>query len=67
MVVDIEHPTLGPMRALGSPIKMSATPPDVRRPAPLLGAHTKDVLLETGFSEDEIQRLIEDGVGVGVA
>ena len=67
MVVDIEHPTLGSMRTLGSPIKMSATPPDVRRPAPLLGAHTKDVLLEAGFSEEEIQRLIEDGVVVGVA
>ena len=62
MVVDIEHPTLGAMRTLGSPIKMSATPPDVRRPAPLLGAHTKEVLQETGFSEEEIRRLVEDGV-----
>jgi crotonobetainyl-CoA:carnitine CoA-transferase CaiB-like acyl-CoA transferase len=50
------------MKAPGSPIKMSATPPDVRRPAPLLGEHTKDVLLETGFSEEEIGRLIENGV-----
>ena len=65
MVVDIEHPTLGPMKALGSPIKMSATPPDVRRPAPRLGEHTKDVLLETGFSEEELRRLIEDEVVVG--
>jgi crotonobetainyl-CoA:carnitine CoA-transferase CaiB-like acyl-CoA transferase len=62
MVVDIEHPTLGPMKALGSPIKMSATPPNVRRPAPLLGEHTTEVLSETGFSEEEIRRLIEDGV-----
>ena len=67
MVVEIEHPTLGPMRALGSAIKMSATPPDVRRRAPLLGEHTKDVLLETGFSEEEIARLIAGGVVGGTA
>ena len=40
MVVDVEHPTLGPLRTLGSPIKMSATPPVTGRRAPLLGEHT---------------------------
>ena len=35
--VDVEHPTLGRIRTLGSPIKMSATPPIVGRRAPLLG------------------------------
>src|SRR5262245_48367311 len=44
MVVDVNQPTLGPIRALGSPIKMSDTPPDVRRRAPLLGEHTDAVL-----------------------
>jgi crotonobetainyl-CoA:carnitine CoA-transferase CaiB-like acyl-CoA transferase len=44
LVVDITHPTLGAIKALGSPIKMSATPPDVRRRAPLLGEHTEEVL-----------------------
>ena len=67
MVVDVEHPTLGSIQALGSPIKMSATPPDVRRRAPLLGEHTKDVLLEAGFSEEEITRLLGDGVVRGTA
>jgi formyl-CoA transferase len=62
MVVDIEHPTLGPIKALGSPIKMSATPPDVRRRAPLLGEHSREVLLEAGFSEDEIKTLTDDRV-----
>ena len=46
LVVDVEHPTLGAIRALGSPIKLSATPPDVRRRAPLLGEHTNEVLSE---------------------
>ena len=47
LVVDVEHPTLGAIRALGSPIKLSATPPNVRRRAPLLGEHTEEVLTET--------------------
>jgi crotonobetainyl-CoA:carnitine CoA-transferase CaiB-like acyl-CoA transferase len=46
MVVDVEHPTLGSIKTLGSPIKMSATPPEVRRRAPLLGEHTAEILSE---------------------
>ena len=51
MVVEVEHPTLGSIKALGSPIKMSATPPDVRRRAPLLGEHTQEILLEIGLGD----------------
>ena len=57
MVVDVEHPTLGALRALGSPIKLSATPPAVRRRAPRLGEHTEDVLREAGFDERTIADL----------
>jgi formyl-CoA transferase len=57
LVVQVQHPTLGSIRALGSPIKMSATPADVRRSAPRLGEHTEEVLREAGFSLDEIRRL----------
>jgi formyl-CoA transferase len=46
MVVSVEHPTLGSVRALGSPIKMSVTPPAVKRRAPTLGEHTEEVLRE---------------------
>jgi formyl-CoA transferase len=58
MVVDVEHPTLGRIRTLGSPVKMSATPPLVRRRAPLLGEHTEEVLREAGFSDTEVNRLV---------
>jgi crotonobetainyl-CoA:carnitine CoA-transferase CaiB-like acyl-CoA transferase len=54
MVVELEHPTLGRMRTLGSPIKMSETPPLVERRAPLLGEHTGEVLRDAGFSDEEI-------------
>jgi formyl-CoA transferase len=57
MVVETEHPTLGHLRTLGSPIKMSATPPDVSRRAPQLGEHTDEVLVEAGFTRDEIAEL----------
>ena len=51
LVVDVEHPTLGAIRALGSPIKLSATPPSVRRRAPLLGEHTEEVLARPGTGD----------------
>ena len=54
MVVDVDHPVLGRMKSLGSPIKMSETPPNATRRAPLLGEHTREVLLEAGCTEEEI-------------
>jgi formyl-CoA transferase len=49
------------VKALGSPIKMSGTPPDPSRRAPLLGEHTDEVLRESGVSEEEIGRLRSAG------
>lgn len=57
MVVELEHPTLGRMNTVGSPIKMSETPTVVDRRAPLLGEHTDEVLREAGFSDEEIRRV----------
>jgi formyl-CoA transferase len=57
MVVETDHPALGHMRTLGSPIKMSATPPEVCRRAPQLGEHTDAVLREAGYSDTEIAAL----------
>jgi crotonobetainyl-CoA:carnitine CoA-transferase CaiB-like acyl-CoA transferase len=58
MVVDITHPTLGPLRTLGSPVKMSETPPLVDRRAPLLGEHTGEVLREVGYTDEEVAAVI---------
>lgn len=61
MTVDVHHPTLGPLRTLGTPIKMSATPLNPRRRGPMLGEHTDDVLAEAGYSQDEIEQLRSTG------
>jgi formyl-CoA transferase len=57
MSVPVQHPLLGEMRNIGTPIKMSATPLDPTRRAPLLGEHTDEVLASIGFSPDEIEQL----------
>ncbi|MGH8691702.1 MAG: CaiB/BaiF CoA transferase family protein [Burkholderiales bacterium] len=57
MVVELEHPRAGRTRALGLPIKLSATPGGVTRPAPTFGQHTREVLGEFGFSAAEIDAL----------
>ena len=49
MVVDVDHPVLGHIQALGSAIKMSATPADPTRRAPLLGEHTRELLDADGI------------------
>jgi crotonobetainyl-CoA:carnitine CoA-transferase CaiB-like acyl-CoA transferase len=61
MVVEVEHPRLGRVRSLGSPIKMSATPADATRRAPLLGEHTNEILTGIGMSERQISRLRASG------
>ena len=61
MVVEVEHPLAGPVKAIGHPVKYSETPGGARRPAPLLGQHTREVLSEVGYTVEEIDRLISVG------
>ena len=58
MIVEIDHPTLGRMKTLGPPVKMSETPAIVGRRAPLLGEHTREVLREAGFTDEQIAGLV---------
>jgi crotonobetainyl-CoA:carnitine CoA-transferase CaiB-like acyl-CoA transferase len=46
---------------LGFPVRASATPAAIRRPAPLLGEHTAEVLGEIGVTADELERLVAAG------
>jgi alpha-methylacyl-CoA racemase len=67
MVVEVEQPELGPVRLIGSPLKLSRTPADPTRPAPALGEHTEDVLREAGFTGEEVASLLDSGAAAGPA
>ena len=57
MSVEVDHPALGRVRTIGTPIKMSATPLDPARRAPLLGEHTHEVLGALGYGPETIARI----------
>ena len=57
MEVRLDHPVEGGSARSGSRSSVSETPGSVRRPAPLLGQHTAEVLREAGFSDEEIAAL----------
>jgi len=61
MVVELEHPKAGKTKALGLPIKFSETPGRITRPAPMLGQHTREVLLGVGYTDAEIDALAAEG------
>ena len=62
MLVDTEDPELGTVHNIGVPVKLSATPGSIRRRAPALGEHSAEILLERGFSEEEVEGLLAEGV-----
>ena len=57
MIMDLDHPTLGPIKVPGIPIKLSDTPGSGRRAPPLLGEHQHEVLGELGLSREAIDAL----------
>jgi crotonobetainyl-CoA:carnitine CoA-transferase CaiB-like acyl-CoA transferase len=61
LVADVEQPGYGRARMLAFPVRASGTPAAIRRPAPLLGEHTAEVLREIGLADAEIDRLAAAG------
>jgi crotonobetainyl-CoA:carnitine CoA-transferase CaiB-like acyl-CoA transferase len=59
---EAEHPQAGTYKVIPPPARFSATPASVRRPAPLPGQHSAEILAEAGLSRAEIDRLAETGV-----
>jgi len=60
MIVDLPHATIGRLRVLGNPVKMSDTPPAIRSAPPTLGQHTRSILrTDLGLSGEHVRALVE--------
>ena len=63
MVVDVDHAEVGAVPVLGIPFQMFGTPPSIRRPPPVLGQHSHEVLVgEVGVDDEAFVALLEAGV-----
>jgi crotonobetainyl-CoA:carnitine CoA-transferase CaiB-like acyl-CoA transferase len=58
-IMDYDHPIFGKIKTVGFPWAFSATPATLRLPAPELSQHTEEILLELGYTWDDISRLRE--------
>ena len=68
MVVELEDPRLGVIKHIGVPVKLSGTPGSIRHRAPDLGEHSREVLLEAGYTPAEVENFVEHGtIGVPAA
>ena len=62
MLQDIPHPTVGVQRTIGLPVRLHKTPGAIRRAAPLLGQHSREILQVVGYDDTEIDSLIQKGI-----
>lgn len=59
---DIEYPEKGKVKIIKTPIHISGEAPRIRRRPPLLGEHTREILKELGYSQEEIKELLDKGI-----
>jgi formyl-CoA transferase/CoA:oxalate CoA-transferase len=62
MIQEVEHPTIGMLKMLGIPLKLSDTPGSVRKAPPLLSENTDEVLTTLGYSNEDIADFKEKGI-----
>ncbi len=61
-IIDYEHPVLGKLKMQNFPVQFSKTPAKVRSAAPEFGQHTEEILLEYGYSWEDIAAMKEKAV-----
>ena len=64
MKVTLDHPTAGKITNIGLAAKLYSTPGRITKPAPLLGEHTREILVDAGYSKKNIEDLIDSGAAV---
>ena len=64
MKVTLDHPTAGKITNIGLAAKLYNTPGRITKPAPLLGEHTREILVDAGYSKKNIEDLIDSGAAV---
>ena len=62
MEVKLDHPKQKNSRNIGVAVKLSKTPGKIKSPAPLYGEHSKSILRELGYSDDEINNIIKSNI-----
>jgi crotonobetainyl-CoA:carnitine CoA-transferase CaiB-like acyl-CoA transferase len=62
MVVEQMHPVMGEVRTIAQPLALTETPPSYRRPPPMVGEHSREILSELGLGAHEIEALVAGGV-----
>ena len=58
LVAEYDHPMLGRMRQFGALVDFSETPTGPFTPAPMMGQHTRQIMVRLGYSMDEIDDLV---------
>jgi crotonobetainyl-CoA:carnitine CoA-transferase CaiB-like acyl-CoA transferase len=61
MVVEMAHPTADKVKLVGSPLKLSRTPVEMRRHPPLYGEHTDQILASLGYTKEQIAQMRDNG------
>ena len=56
-IVEVEHPSFGPVKIMTTPIRLNKEAPPIRRIAPEIGQHNEEILLEMGYTWDDIAKL----------
>lgn len=65
LIEEVTHPTEGSYRVVNDPVTYERSPTALRRHAPALGEHTAEVLGELGYTPEQVDALVRDGVAAG--